>query len=137
MPLFDFILLHSKNVKNLLSKCFFFSVAVNDIRAWNRFHEVQHQTTPIQIQKSGQGHQGISGETRSRLHSSGMMNLNGPGKEAILPNVTRIKTNEARWLFSSHFWPLLKQASFLEATGAVVKIGLSLKPDHHKQIKPS
>ena len=63
---------------------FIFSVAVNDIRAWNRFHEVQHQTTPIQIQKSGQGHQGISGETRSRLHSSGMMNLNGPGKEPIL-----------------------------------------------------
>ena len=29
--------------------------------------------------------------------------------------------DEARWLFLSHFWPLLKQVSFFEASGAVVK----------------
>jgi len=32
-------------------------------------------------------------------------------------------TNEARWLFSSHFWPLLKQIVFFEATGPLAKIG--------------
>jgi hypothetical protein len=33
---------------------------------------------------------------------------------------------------SRHFWPLLNWASFLEAAGAVVYIGLSLKSNHHK-----
>ena len=32
------------------------------------------------------------------------------------------------------FWPLLKRALFFEAAGEVVKIGLSLKLDHHRQI---
>jgi len=31
----------------------------------------------------------------------------------------------------------LKQASFFEAAIAKAKIGLSLKPNYHKQIKPS
>jgi len=33
-------------------------------------------------------------------------------------------------------WPRLNWASFLEATGEVVLIGLSLKWNHHKQIDP-
>ena len=32
-----------------------------------------------------------------------------------------------RWLFLSHFWPLLKQTSFFEAAGAIEKMDLSLK----------
>jgi len=32
------------------------------------------------------------------------------------------------------FWPLLNQASFLEVAGAVMKICLSLKPNHHWEI---
>ncbi len=38
------------------------------------------------------------------------------------------------WLFFIRFCPLLKQASFFEAAGAVVKICSSLKSNHHKQI---
>jgi len=38
----------------------------------------------------------------------------------IIQSVSRIKINEARWLFLSRFWPLLNQASFLEAAGTVV-----------------
>jgi len=34
-------------------------------------------------------------------------------------------------IFLSWFWPLLSWASFLEAAGAVLKIGSSLKPNHH------
>jgi len=34
-------------------------------------------------------------------------------------------------LFLSWFWPLLNRALFLEAAGAVLKIGSSLKPNHH------
>jgi len=33
------------------------------------------------------------------------------------------------------FLPLLNQALFLEAAGAVLKIGLSLKPNHHQEIE--
>ncbi len=38
-----------------------------------------------------------------------------------------------RWLFSSQFGPLLKQAKFCEAADAVVKIGLKLKSNHQSQ----
>ena len=34
---------------------------------------------------------------------------------------------EARWLFVSLFWPLLKRAEFFLAAGVVTKNGLSLK----------
>jgi len=44
--------------------------------------------------------------------------------------------NKAIWLFLSFYWPLLKRASFYEAAGVVVKIGLSLKPNHLYQIYP-
>ncbi len=37
----------------------------------------------------------------------------------------------ARQLFLGQFWPLLKQASFFEAAGAVSKIGSGLKSNHH------
>jgi len=33
--------------------------------------------------------------------------------------------------------PLLNWASFLEAAGAVSKIGLSLKPNHHRESGPN
>jgi len=36
--------------------------------------------------------------------------------------------------FFSHFWPLLKYASFLEAAGPVSKIGLNLKLNHHNHV---
>ena len=42
--------------------------------------------------------------------------------------MSRIQTNEARWLFLAdfdHFW---SEDSFFEAAGALVKISLSLKP---------
>ena len=40
-----------------------------------------------------------------------------------------------RWLFLSHFWPLLWQIVFFEtADGAVAKIKSSLKPNHHIQV---
>jgi len=42
--------------------------------------------------------------------------------------------NEARWLFLGQFWPLLNQALFLEGAVAVLKIGSSLKPNHHREI---
>ena len=45
----------------------------------------------------------------------------------ILQSVSQIYTYEMRWLFLSQFWPLLKQASFFEAAGAVVKISSSQK----------
>ena len=35
----------------------------------------------------------------------------------------------------SHFWLLLKWASFFEAAGAVAKIGSSLKPNHHTLVE--
>ncbi len=41
----------------------------------------------------------------------------------------------SKMIFWSQFWPLLKQASFLEAAGAVSKISLSLKSNHNWQIK--
>ncbi len=46
----------------------------------------------------------------------------------VLQSVSRI---EAWWLFLSRNWPLLNKVSFFET---VVKIGLSLNPNHHKEI---
>ena len=37
----------------------------------------------------------------------------------------------------SHFWPLLKRASFFEAAGTVGEIGLSLKPNQVKLVQIS
>jgi len=51
-----------------------------------------------------------------------------------MQSMSRIKINEARWLFLSLIWPLLNSASFLEAAEAVEKIGLSLKSNHRHQI---
>ena len=50
-----------------------------------------------------------------------------------LQSMSRIQTYDARWLFSSQFWLLLKPASFFQADGPVAKIGLRLKPNHHVQ----
>ena len=51
-------------------------------------------------------------------------------KDSIQQSVSRMKINEARWLFLIQFWPLLKQASFFEAAGTLSRIGSSLKsPD--------
>ncbi len=44
------------------------------------------------------------------------------------------KINDASSLFLSQFWPFLNRALFFEAAGAVLKIGLSLKPNHHQEI---
>jgi len=38
-------------------------------------------------------------------------------------------------LFWAQFWPLLNRAVFLEAAGAVLKIGSSLKANHHWEIQ--
>ena len=56
------------------------------------------------------------------------------GDTKKLQSVSRIYIFDTRWLFLSQFWPLLKQATFLEAAGTVAKISSSLKPDYHKQI---
>ncbi len=49
-----------------------------------------------------------------------------------LQSLSQIQINKARWLFLSHIWPLLTRVSIFEAAGVVVvKIGLSLKPNHH------
>jgi len=40
--------------------------------------------------------------------------------DTMLQSVWWIYIYKASWLFFSQFWPLLKQASFLEAAGAVV-----------------
>jgi len=40
---------------------------------------------------------------------------------------------QSEMIIPSQFRPLLKQASFFEAAGAVAKIGLGLKPNHHLQ----
>jgi len=45
-----------------------------------------------------------------------------------LQNVPRIETKKTRLIFLSRFWPLLNQASFFKAAGAVVKIVSRLKP---------
>jgi len=42
-------------------------------------------------------------------------------------NSCRFKNIKTRWLFLSHFWPLLKHIIF-EAAGAVSKMELSTKP---------
>ena len=55
-------------------------------------------------------------------------------KLTFLKSVSQILINEARWLYLSWFWPLLKRESFFEAAGAVAKIGLSLEPNHYLQI---
>jgi len=52
----------------------------------------------------------------------------------IVQSVSRIKISNARWLFSSQIWQLLNLVLLFEAAGAVVKIGLGLKPNHHKEI---
>jgi len=52
----------------------------------------------------------------------------------LLQSVSQIQINEASYLFLGQFWPLLNRASFLEAAGAVLKIGSSLKPNHHWDI---
>ncbi len=51
-----------------------------------------------------------------------------------MQNLSRIKTNETSWFFSSHFLPLLKWEPLFEVAKAVAKIALSLKPNHFKQI---
>jgi len=49
-----------------------------------------------------------------------------------LQSLSQIQINKARWLFLSQIGPLLTWVSFFVAAGAVVvKIGLSLKPNHH------
>ena len=51
----------------------------------------------------------------------------------LVPFGSKILNNNVRWLFSSLFWPLLKQASIIfEAAEEVAKIGSSLKPNPHK-----
>ena len=52
-----------------------------------------------------------------------------------IQSVSPIQINEARWIFSSRFWPLLNQEPFFEAAGAVAKIYMRLKPNHHNQAK--
>ena len=42
---------------------------------------------------------------------------------------------EARWLFLCHFLLISKRVVFIKAAVAVRKIGLSLKPNHHNQVK--
>ncbi len=42
------------------------------------------------------------------------------------------RLNKTKWLFTGHLWPLLSWEVFLKA---VVKINLSLKPNHHNQVK--
>ncbi len=44
--------------------------------------------------------------------------------------VSWIRNNEGRCLFLSHFRPFLWSASFFEASGAVAKVGSSLKSNH-------
>ncbi len=47
----------------------------------------------------------------------------------------KLPSRVPRWLFLSQFRPLLKQARFFEATGAVdAKIFSSVKLNHHWQI---
>jgi len=61
----------------------------------------------------------LSKQTRDSTFATtteGAMGLDFRGKEIIFES----------------FWPLLKGAYFFEAARAVVKIGLSLKPNHHK-----
>ena len=53
-----------------------------------------------------------------------------------LQNLSQILINKASCLFLCQGWrPLLNWASFLEAAGAVLKIGLSLKLNHHLEIQ--
>ncbi len=49
-------------------------------------------------------------------------------------SVSYIKTNEARWLLSSCFWPLLKASIIFRGNWGVVKIVTNLKPHHNMQI---
>ena len=50
--------------------------------------------------------------------------------------VRDLKTEESRWLFSSHFKTLLKQLVFLEAAKGEAKIGSSLStPNYHNHVK--
>ena len=52
-----------------------------------------------------------------------------------LQSVSRIWINEVQWLFLGQFWPLLKPASFFEASGAVVEIIWSLQIMNFNQVK--
>ncbi len=52
-----------------------------------------------------------------------------------LQSGSQIYINEARWLFWGWFWPLLNWTLFLEAAGAGLKIGSSLKLNHHQEIQ--
>jgi len=45
--------------------------------------------------------------------------------------VSQVLTDETRQLLLSHFGPLLNLVTIFEAAGAVAKIDLSLKPNHH------
>jgi len=54
--------------------------------------------------------------------------LPGTSNKADLA-LTEVWTNKERWLFLSHFWPLLKQVSFRS------KLFLRPKPSHRNQDK--
>ena len=41
---------------------------------------------------------------------------------------------EVRWLFSGHFWTLLKWVAFFEAALAVSKVGLGLKSNYQLKL---
>ena len=56
-------------------------------------------------------------------------------KKWIIQNVSGIYIKKLSWLFLSHFWPLLQWVVFFKTVGVVVKIGSSLKPNHHNQAK--
>ena len=64
--------------------------------------------------------------------AKGMNYLAGMKVNTLLSCSTECVTIKARWLFSSHFWPLSNRASFFEAAGAVATINLSLKPNQPK-----
>jgi len=53
----------------------------------------------------------------------------------FIQSLSHIWINKARSLFLGPFGPLLNQTVFLEAAGAVLKIGSSLKLNHHRKIR--
>ncbi len=53
----------------------------------------------------------------------------------VIQSVSRIQINKASYLFLSRFQLLFDRASFLEAGGAVLKIGSSMKPNNHWKIQ--
>jgi len=50
-----------------------------------------------------------------------------------MQSVSRIKNNKARWLFFLSILTTFKLSIILEAAGAELKIGSSLKPKTNKQ----